>query len=341
MTLRLLRTLLLAAAGAGALGALAHEAVAQDQFHDDTPVHVAGQGDTLWGLSELYFGNSQMWPQLWAWNPHVTNPHWIYPGDVIFLGPRALRPADGPARHQAAALPDSAGLYFPLGGFYTSTEIPSVGTLRFARADRRLLQPLDEVYLEFEEPENVRIGDEYVINRVEGRIQDRRETVAVKYRTTGRVRVTQAHESTPLFSAEITDLYDTIERDDLLFVAQPQILLVEPRENTVDLEGEIIDRLDPIRFMHQFHTVFIDLGQNDGVRVGNRFFMWQREDMGESIRLAREGRAYQEEVRSLLPWQFVGEAMAIYVGENYSTAVILTANVEVSVGQRITLQAGH
>ena len=47
--------------------------------------HVVKKGDTLTSVCELYFGDPWCWPQLWAENPHVTNPHWIFPGDVLRL----------------------------------------------------------------------------------------------------------------------------------------------------------------------------------------------------------------------------------------------------------------
>ena len=50
--------------------------------------HLVVEGDTLWDLSSQYLSDPMMWPALWSYNPQVTNPHWIYPGDTIFLEPR-------------------------------------------------------------------------------------------------------------------------------------------------------------------------------------------------------------------------------------------------------------
>jgi len=48
------------------------------------------KGDTLWDLSEEYLGDPFAWPDLWKVNPHIEDPHWIYPGDSICF------PGDGP-----------------------------------------------------------------------------------------------------------------------------------------------------------------------------------------------------------------------------------------------------
>jgi hypothetical protein len=45
----------------------------------------ARKGDTLWDLSARFFQDAREWPELWALNPHFPNPHWISPGDPIFL----------------------------------------------------------------------------------------------------------------------------------------------------------------------------------------------------------------------------------------------------------------
>jgi hypothetical protein len=48
--------------------------------------HEIKAGDTLWQLAQQYYSNPYLWPQLWESNTWITDAHWIYPGDVLFVG---------------------------------------------------------------------------------------------------------------------------------------------------------------------------------------------------------------------------------------------------------------
>ncbi len=45
--------------------------------------HTIKKGDTLWDLSARYFDSPWVWPELWAGNKQIANPHLIYPGNRI------------------------------------------------------------------------------------------------------------------------------------------------------------------------------------------------------------------------------------------------------------------
>ncbi len=299
--------------------------------------YVARPGDTLFTLAGRFLSDPMAWPLLWSYNPQITNPHWIYPGDIIFLRPEA---------EPEMASPTLGGLYYPMGGFYTGDDLENVGEIRYADTGRRMLQPLDEIYLSFEDRDAVSPGDEFVIYHALDRVytgrRKRKELVAVKYEPAGIVRVVASHEETDLFTAVVVSITDELERGDALFVSSPTRLRVEPTTNQVDLEGAIYDVLEMVRHVHEQDVVFIDLGAEDGVQVGNRFRIWTRQDEAAHIEYSRYTRRdYDEDVAPEIPWQLVGEALVTHVTEEFSTCVVTNADRELTAGFYVTMTRGE
>lgn len=48
--------------------------------------HEVVKGDTLWGISQMFLEHAWCWPQVWGMNrEEIKNPHWIYPGQIVYF----------------------------------------------------------------------------------------------------------------------------------------------------------------------------------------------------------------------------------------------------------------
>jgi hypothetical protein len=62
-------------------------------FRKDAPdQHTVVKGDTLWGISGQFLDHPWCWPQVWGLNrDEIKNPHWIYPGQIVYFDRAAGR----------------------------------------------------------------------------------------------------------------------------------------------------------------------------------------------------------------------------------------------------------
>lgn len=102
----------IAAAAFLACSAILPAGAAPTDFRPDAPdQHMVVKGDTLWDISGAFLKSPWRWPEVWGMNrDEIRNPHWIYPGQIIYFdrvhGRLSLtRPAGGGADDGAGEAP--------------------------------------------------------------------------------------------------------------------------------------------------------------------------------------------------------------------------------------------
>lgn len=97
------------------------------------------KGDTLWGISGKFLKSPWRWPEIWKLNTdQIKNPHWIYPGQVIYLDRNG---ANGPTLSLTA--PSALGGAFErLSPRVYSTPANAISTVPLQYIQAFLVEPL-------------------------------------------------------------------------------------------------------------------------------------------------------------------------------------------------------
>lgn len=294
--------------------------------------HIVKPGDTLFDISNAYFGTPYVWPILWSFNAHISNPHWIYPNDIVYL--RAPLPGDAPDGSGGVGplVAANRGLSMGVGAFITGRAVSSLGKIEKSIEGKEMLTFPDKVYFSLNSGEQQRVerGKVYAILRDQGLIKQNEKDIGTRFKVVGAVRVTEVADKS-LHTAVIVQAWEEIYRGDLLFPYERQLLRVAPTVANKTVVGKIIDTLDRTELFGQHFYVFINKGENDGVRVGNRFFTYFRNDGLSS---------FDDDSNSKLPFERIAQILVIQAEDNYSTGIVVESVRELDVNMRVEMYEG-
>ena len=131
----------------------------------------------------------------------------------------------------------------------------------------------------------------------------------------------------------LTESLDVIERGDLVGPVRWKLATVAPVEASLDLEGHIIETLDPVTNLGQHHIVFIDLGYEDGVVEGNQLTVVRKRDhYMESIK--------KKDADEHFPWEDIGKVMVLEALKKTSTCLMVESSWDVKVGDKVEMKRG-
>ena len=262
----------------------------------DPETHTVVSGDTLWDLSARYMSDPLMWPALWSYNPQVTNPHWIYPGDTIYLGPQSdnaisiAPPIESPKFKSTSA--KSRGMIM-VPGIYLSKLPETRGHILFSDQEKNMITANDDVqvdWVDIEMRKKVSVGQKFTIFSESKPVRNEDgDPMAYKLIRLGSLEIIDHHTDT-LSTARITQASREISRGDIIIPNEDLVYKFDRATNTKSMEGRIIDSIDIITQISAEQYVIINRGTEDGVAQGNRWVIFEQR---EGLNLLEKGEDTQ------------------------------------------------
>jgi hypothetical protein len=329
------------------------ETVVYEPEHPQT--YIVQEGDTLWDISSVFLRDPWYWPEIWYKNPQIENPHLIYPGDtlaIVYVG--GERRVELQSRGTDKSLPSQT-----MGGLRVVKINPRV---RSQPIDATIpMIPIDKIRHLLERPlivdeETLKKSayvlsslDNHLINSLDDKLYVRNLDTSSG---TGRYHIYRPNR--PLYDPVTNELlgYEAlyVGESKLLLRGDPASVRVTdsereilrndrvmpldnvnferdfyPRAPDTDVSGEIVALLNAISQSGAFQTIAINLGNRDGVESGN------------VLRILRNGDVIPDpnepdpKFTVRLPDEQIGVAMIIRSFEKMSYALIMEANMPVSV----------
>ena len=295
-------------------------------------LYMIEDGDTLWELCDVFFGDPWYWPNLWSYNPQLTSPHWIYPGDIIQV--REPRPLERTtlvwSESRYSGRKSEMEILARYVGYMPTKPFEASGQIKWAREQHQTLGEYDEIYVEFGVDTKVKRGDRFTIYREEDELEhpETGDLVGHRIRHLGVARVLDADQH--YVKALILRSYEEIQRGDLITSIFPHSWVVGPVTNKSEVSATLVDFFGPGTLAGQFQYVYVDRGRNDGVERGNRFVIRRRGDGAWDDE--NEDDDFELEA---FPYERVGEVMIVESFESSSLGVVATSIGELSVGEQL------
>lgn len=329
--------------------------------------HVVEAGDTLWDISEKFLKTPWLWPEIWHVNDQVSNPHLIFPGDIIALvyvdGERRITKTNRLPNGTIKLSPrtrtlskDAAITTLPLDAilpFLTSAQVVSEKELEGAPyvvgsdSNRLLAAESNKVYVRGVLDQSAkkytffRRGSTY-IDPVTGEVLG----VEAKHIADG----TKIQSGDPAIMLLDKSIIELRQGDRAMPTNEEQLRPVYFPHSPDSLEGgQIISVYDGVQQIGQFDVVIINRGEREGVEVGHVFSIYQR---GKKIvdKIATQRRRDDDNVSSftkfkesltnkkqtvMLPDELAGRLMVFRTFEKVSLALVLKAERTIHIFDKV------
>lgn len=320
------------------------------QLRSDAPdKHVVVKGDTLWDISAEFFKDPWKWQYIWGINKEsIKDPHWIYPGDVIYLdringtlsigqpptnlsanvvddrGVVKLSPTarDGDSTHDAIpTIPANAIAPFlsrPL--IVSELELKDAPTLIGAREGRVMLGKGDTGFVTKLSGNS---GNTWQLYRPGKALKDpdNKETLGIEAIYLGRAEVTDFADVSTIVIRE--SLQETSAGDKLILPSTDAVSSYLPHAPASQISARIISVYGGVSQAGQNAVITLNKGKRDGLEVGHVLALYHS---GESVTHAKQ--------KYTLPDERFGLVFVFRVFDKVSYALVMETRLPVQLLDR-------
>ena len=306
------------------------------------------RGDTLWDISALFLADPWLWPEIWHVNPEISNPHLIYPGDILRLvwvdgKPRIMLERDMVAadmrlspqvRYESL---DEAIPTIPYDAIAAFLSKPTVLDKRTIRNSPYILDIREShlvagsgFHVYVRGADNAPAGTRFRVYHVGVPLYDpdTGRLLGNEGLYVGEGRITVPGDPATMF---LTETKRETLRGDLLIIDDPSLPLnFFPSPPRQDVEGRIMHVVDGVSLIGSFQIVSLNVGAADGLVQGNVLSVYSTGKLvKDRYASTRVGGLFNRRVR--LPDEYSGELMIFKVLEDMSFGLIMQATNEIHV----------
>jgi hypothetical protein len=317
--------------------------------------HVVVRGDTLWDISGKFLKSPWRWPEIWQLNrEQISNPHLIYPGDVVYLDrsgaePRlrlgrsvdgmasAGRAGDGVQRTEpmvrSAPLDRDAIPTMNLAAIQVFLNRPLIVEEQGLKSHPRIIATQDgRVFLS-------RGDTAYARGVADGATKDWHVYRPAKPLIDPATRQPLGWETLYVGAAEMVRPGDPAtfrvqsnaeeigEGDRLMPATRASAPNMAPRPPSMPVDGRIVSVYRGVDQVGKLSVVALSVGQQQGLEVGH---VLQVQSTGRMV-LDRDTK---EQVR--LPNEPIGQLLVFRVFDRVAYGLVVAAAMPISVGATVT-----
>lgn len=310
---------------------------------EEPTIYVIKKGDTLWGLSERFLKDPHYWPNLWANNPPIGNPHLIFPGQRVRVYSDRIELEVSPAvKQEAPAVQPSASkvpaeepvlekTFLVRGGmgFLLEKDFRPTGYIISTYQNRQMVGEDDVVYTDIGKEQEAKVGDRFSIFKKMGEVSHPVTNFIMGYKVIPLGVLQLSEVGVKSSKAIIAKSFMEIGSGSYLMPYRDRKREVTLKASTRELSGYIIDTQTGNLAISAGEVAFLDLGSSQGIEVGNMLY------------IVRDVELDQQYVRGnidKLPAEVVGALVVVEAREKTSTALIVKSIDTIYLGDRVELK---